>query len=251
MAPVLTEPAKSYNGQRSLIRCLVGNDGCIELFRNHAGRFMGRNQPQIAASDPKPSNALLNRHMDLAGSVDHSSASQPGFVGRGLHFAAIARSLRFADEPPPLRCPQNSGQRIASASQPTTVCSIAAAAGPERQAVTSGRAQLASKSATATNRVLPIRARSQRNVRFARARAASLPADHSELLHRGLPRVVARETDAASRHRLSQARLAAHQSCQDIRGPVLSRVQPAAEIHPRRFRLDSYEMEDTNAEFAS
>jgi len=69
MAPVL-RARRSYNGQRSLTRCLVGNDGCIELFGNHAGRFIGRNQPQIAASDPQQSNALGNRHMDLAGSVD-------------------------------------------------------------------------------------------------------------------------------------------------------------------------------------
>lgn len=43
--------------------------------------------------------------------------------------------MRFADEPPSVRLPENSSQPIAEASQRTTVRSMALAEGPERHAV--------------------------------------------------------------------------------------------------------------------
>jgi hypothetical protein len=49
---------------------------------------------------------------------------------------AIARPIRFADDPPPARLPAKPSHPIASASQRTTVRSTVTAAGADRQAVT-------------------------------------------------------------------------------------------------------------------
>ena len=48
---------------------------------------------------------------------------------------AIARPIRFASDPPLVTVPPNPVQPTASASQETTVRSITAVAGPDRQAV--------------------------------------------------------------------------------------------------------------------
>ena len=62
---------------------------------------------------------------------------------------AIASAIKFAVEPPPHRLPLKSAQPTASASQPTTACSIVAAAGAERQEVTFWFSAAASNSASA------------------------------------------------------------------------------------------------------
>ena len=62
---------------------------------------------------------------------------------------AIARAIRLADEPPPVRLPTNSRQPIACASQPTTTRSSVTADGDERHAVTFWFSTLASRSAAA------------------------------------------------------------------------------------------------------
>ena len=49
---------------------------------------------------------------------------------------AIAKAIRFALDPPPVRIPRKLSQPMASANQPTTVRSIVTAAGADRQAVT-------------------------------------------------------------------------------------------------------------------
>ena len=48
---------------------------------------------------------------------------------------AMARPIRFASDPPLVSVPVNPEQPIASASQPATVRSMTAVAGPDRQAV--------------------------------------------------------------------------------------------------------------------
>src|SRR5579884_1377821 len=61
----------------------------------------------------------------------------------------MASPIRFAGEPPPVRLPEKPLQPIASASHPTTVCSIVTAAGEERQAVTFWFRTLVKRSAMA------------------------------------------------------------------------------------------------------
>jgi len=57
------------------------------------------------------------------------------FAG-ALASRAIARPMRFADDPPPTRLPVKPSQPTAPASQRSTVRSIVTAAGADRQAVT-------------------------------------------------------------------------------------------------------------------
>ena len=61
----------------------------------------------------------------------------------------MARPIRFADEPPPVKLPVNPAHPIASASQPTTTRSMVTAEGDERHAVTFWFSTLASRSAAA------------------------------------------------------------------------------------------------------
>src|SRR5437870_9387592 len=62
--------------------------------------------------------------------------AKPCSVAGALASRAIARPIKFARDPPPVRLPRKPAHPIASASQPTTVRSSVTAAGAERQAVT-------------------------------------------------------------------------------------------------------------------
>ena len=60
----------------------------------------------------------------------------PVSLAGSLASRAIASAIRLAVEPPPHRLPLNPAQPTASASQPTTACSIDVAAGADRHDVT-------------------------------------------------------------------------------------------------------------------
>src|SRR6185503_12732977 len=96
------------------------------------------------ASYPRPKSAAA-LGIDMCASVDAYRVPWEGARAS----RAIARPIRFAIEPPPVKLPVKPEQPIASASHRTTSCSIVIAAGDERHAVTFWFSTLATRSATA------------------------------------------------------------------------------------------------------
>jgi len=59
----------------------------------------------------------------------------PVWLAGALASRAMQRPMRFADDPPRVRLPENPSHPMAEVSHRTTVRSMALAEGPERQAV--------------------------------------------------------------------------------------------------------------------
>ena len=91
-------------------------------------------QAKVVAAQAQQADGLPDRHVHLGGRV-HDAVVNPVSLAGAMASRAIARPIRFASDPPLVTVPPNPVQPTASASQETTVRSITAVAGPDRQAV--------------------------------------------------------------------------------------------------------------------
>ena len=97
--------------------------------------LVDRDQAQVRASNTEHRNRLRNRHVDLFGGVDHARL-RTIFVRRSARLARHRERHQVPSEPPLVKVPAKPLQPIAPASHPSTLRSIATAAGAERHAVT-------------------------------------------------------------------------------------------------------------------
>ena len=65
------------------------------------------NQPQVLRADAQQRDRLGNRHVNLLGGIDGSGLVMPVSLAGARASRAMARPIRLADEPPPVRLPTN------------------------------------------------------------------------------------------------------------------------------------------------